>query len=60
MKTIATVTLTKKKDCKGSVVYHNESDVAPVSSLYINRIVPEVATAQKVTITIAIEEGPQS
>ena len=55
--TKTTITLTKERDCKGSVRF-DAPKTKPgdkpnaVDNIYISRSVPEINTAQTVTITI--------
>lgn len=49
-----TITLKRDKECKGSVRFATEDDKAPVSNVYVSRAIPEVATAQTITVTVEV------
>lgn len=54
------ITLKRDKDCKHSVRFSTTEDTAPVSSVYINRFIPGVNSAQTVTVEITIGGAPVS
>lgn len=50
----AVVTLKRDKECKGSVRFATDDEKQPVTNIYVSRTIPEVATAQTVTVTVEI------
>ena len=51
-----TVTMTKTKDCKGSVRFDaaKTTPPQPLENVYVSRIMPGINEAQEITVTIFI------
>ena len=54
VKASRSIQLIKDKDCKGSVCFKTKDNLAPLSSIYVNRTFVEIATAQNIRVTIEI------
>ena len=51
------VSLTRDKECRGSVRFATKDKEAPVTNLYISRKVPEVNNAETVQVSIQLLNG---
>lgn len=56
VKASKTVTLTKDKDCRGSVRFSNAEPLAALSSVYVNRTFFEVNQAKVIRVTVEVVE----
>ena len=49
-----TVTLNRGKECKGSVRFETDNNLAPLTNVYLSRTVPFAQTAKTIRVTVEI------
>ena len=58
---MTTITLYREKECKGSVrfvVPKAQTEIAPISNVYVSRKVAGISEAREITLTLALPAGP--